>query len=57
MQVVLVQLQQEHDQAVESVAHEEDEHGLVAQLGQVGGDASLWEGWIFVSDEVGGLFE
>ena len=33
VQIVLVQLQQEHDQAVEGVAHEEDEHRLVPQLG------------------------
>ena len=44
VQVVLVQLQQEHDQAVERVTHEEDEHRLVAQLGQVVSDAGLRRG-------------
>ena len=33
--VVLVQLQQEHDQDEERVTHQEDEHRLVAQLRQL----------------------
>lgn len=44
MQVVLVQLQQEHDQHKQGVDHEEGKHGIVPQLLQIGSNTVLW--WV-----------
>lgn len=42
VQLVFVQLQQEHDQHEQCVEHEERKHGLVTQFFQVDGDSRLF---------------
>lgn len=54
VQLVFVQLQQEHDQHEQCVEHEERKHGLVTQFFQVDGDSRLFF-CLFVVWCVGGM--